>query len=47
MAYQKNYIQRGGTLITRKIDGRVDIKMIPLTRTVSTRVRGESKNQQY
>ena len=43
----KSYIQRGGTLITRKIDGRVDIKMIPLTRTVSTRVRGESKNQQY
>ena len=43
----KSYIQRGGTLITRKIDGRVDIKMIPLTRTVSTRVRGKSKNQQY
>ena len=43
----KSYIQRGGTLITRKIDGRVDIKMIPLTRTVSTRVRGESKNQQH
>lgn len=43
----KSYIQRGGTLITRKTDGRVDIKMIPLTRTVSTRVRGESKNQQY
>lgn len=43
----KSYIQRGGTLITRKIDGRVDIKMVPLTRTVSTRVRGESKNQQY
>ena len=43
----KSYIQRGGTLITRKIDGRVDIKMIPFTRTVSTRVRGESKNQQY
>lgn len=43
----KSYIQRGGTLITRKIDGRVDIKMIPLTRTVSTRVRGENKNQQY
>ena len=35
----KSYIQRGGTLITRKIDGRVDIKMIPLTRTVSKRMQ--------
>ena len=40
----KSYIQRGGTLITRKTDGSIGIKMVPLTRTVSTRVRGESKN---
>ena len=40
----KRYIQRGGTLITRKTDGSIGIKMIPLTRTVSTSVRGESKN---
>lgn len=33
-------IQRGGTLITRRADGTVDIGMVPLGRVVSTRVRG-------
>lgn len=37
---QKSYIQRGGTLITRKADGNVDIRMVPLGSVVSTRVRG-------
>lgn len=37
---QKSYIQRGGTLITRKTDGSVDIRMVPLGAVVSTRVRG-------
>ena len=36
----KSYIQRGGTLITRRADGNVDIKMVPLGSVVSTRVRG-------
>lgn len=36
---QKSYIQRGGTLITRKADGTVDICMVPLGEVVSTRVR--------
>ena len=33
-------IQRGGTLITRRADGNVDIGMVPLGPVVSTRVRG-------
>lgn len=37
---QKRYIQRGGTLITRKADGSVDIRMVPLGAVVSPRVRG-------
>lgn len=37
---QKSYIQRGGTLITRKADGSVDIRMVPLGAVVSPRVRG-------
>lgn len=40
----KSYIQRGGTLITRKADGSVDIRMVPLTAVVSTRVRGVKKH---
>lgn len=42
----KSYIQRGGTLITRKTDGEVIIKMVPLGAVVSTRVSGvkEGKN---
>lgn len=37
---KKNYIQRGGTLITRKADKTVEIGMVPLGAVVSTRVRG-------
>ena len=37
---KKNYTQRGGTLITRKADNSVDIRMVPLEAVVSTRVRG-------
>lgn len=37
---KKSYIQRGGTLISRRPDGAVDIKMLPLGPVVSTRVRG-------
>lgn len=37
---RKSYIQRGGTLITRRADGSVDIAMVPLGPVVSTRVRG-------
>ena len=37
---QKSYIQRGGTLITRKADKSVDVQMVPLGSVVSTRVRG-------
>lgn len=37
---RKSYIQRGGTLITRKADASVDIRMVPLEAVVSTRVRG-------
>lgn len=40
---KKSYIQRGGTLITRKVNGSVDIKMVPLGAVVSTRVRGVKK----
>lgn len=36
----KSEIQRGGTLITRKVEGNVDIRMVPLGPVVSTRVRG-------
>ena len=36
----KSTIQRGGTLITRKADGSVEIGMVPLGSVVSTRVRG-------
>ena len=37
---RKSYIQRGGTLITRRADGNVDIAMVPIGPVVSTRVRG-------
>ncbi len=37
----KRHIQRGGTLITRRADGSVDIRMLPLGSVVSQRVRGE------
>ena len=37
---RKSYIQRGGTLITRRADGTVDIAMAPIGAVVSTRVRG-------
>ena len=37
---RKSYIQRGGTLITRKMDGSVDIRMVPLTDVVSKKIRG-------
>lgn len=40
---RSRYIQRGGTLITRGADGRVDIAMVPAGPVVSTRVRGTSK----
>ena len=36
----RQYVQRGGTLITVKCDGTVDVNMVPLTSVVSTRVRG-------
>lgn len=36
-------IQRGGTLITRKADGDVDIRMVPIGSVVSARVRGASR----
>ena len=39
-AIRKSYIQRGGTLITRRADGNVEIRMAPLRSVVSTRVRG-------
>ena len=39
-AIRKRYIQRGGTLITRRADGSVDIAMVPAGPVVSTRVRG-------
>lgn len=38
----KSYIQRGGTLITRKPDKSVVIKPVQLTKVVSQRVRGEA-----
>lgn len=40
---QNRYTQRGGTLITRKADGSVDIRMVPLGPVVSTRVRGSNE----
>lgn len=42
---RKSYIQRGGTLITRRADGTVDIAMAPAGPVVSTRVRGESRRR--
>ena len=39
---KNSYIQRGGTLITRRADGTVDIAMVPLGSVVSVRVRGVS-----
>ena len=41
----KSYIQRGGTLITRKADGQVTVNMVPLGAIVSTRVRGVNTPQ--
>ena len=41
----KSYIQRGGTLITRKADGKVTVEMVPLGKVVSTDVRGEKNNE--
>lgn len=40
---KNSYIQRGGTLITRRADGNVDIRMLPIGSVVSTRVRGASR----
>lgn len=37
---EKQYTQRGGTLIIRKKDGSVSVKMVPLTSVVSTKVSG-------
>lgn len=37
---KKSDIQRGGTLITRRAGGDVDITMVPIGSVVSTRVRG-------
>lgn len=37
---RKSYIQRGGTLITRRADGNIDVAMAPVGPVVSTRVRG-------
>lgn len=37
---KKRYTQRGGTLITRKADGAVDIRLVPLGPVVSNRVCG-------
>lgn len=42
---KKSYIQRGGTLITRKVDGSVDIRMVPLGAVVSTRISGVKENE--
>lgn len=39
----RQHVQRGGTLITLKCDGTVDINMVPLTSVVSTRVRGKKR----
>lgn len=36
----KSHIQRGGTLITRKAGGDVEVRMVPLGPVVSARVRG-------
>lgn len=36
----KQYIQRGGTLITLETDNTIHVKPVPLTTVVSTRVRG-------
>lgn len=41
----KSYIQRGGTLITRKSDGRILVSMVPLGAVISTRVSGK-KNEE-
>ena len=41
----KSYIQRGGTLITRKPDGRILVSMVPLGAVISTRVSGK-KNEE-
>ena len=37
---EKQYTKRGVTLITRKKDGSVSVKMVPLTSVVSTKVSG-------
>ena len=39
----RQYVQRGATLITRKPDGTVEISMVPLGAVVSTRVSGQKK----
>lgn len=39
----KKYIQRGGTLITRHSDGKIDVNMVPLGPVVSPYVKGEKK----
>lgn len=38
-----DFFQRGATLITRKMDGNVEVSMVPLGAAVSTRVRGEKQ----
>lgn len=37
---RSSYIQRGATLITRKADAGVEVRMVPLEAVVSTKVRG-------
>ena len=41
----KSYIQRGGTLITRKSDGRILVSMVPLGAVISTRVSGKKNKE--
>lgn len=42
----KKYTQRGGTLITRRLDGTIAVKPVPLDRVVSNRIHGirDSRN---
>lgn len=37
----KQYTQRGGTLITRRVNGETTVELVPLDRVVSKRVRGK------
>lgn len=44
---KKKYVQRGGTLITRKQDGKIKVSMVPLSSVVSTRIRGEKGEENH